>query len=71
LKDLIDDDASEAILDKVPAVIIDCGKNVETILQALLYEFGYAYTFSPIGKLKILPIWKSEVINREIEICTI
>lgn len=71
LKDLIDDDASEAILDKVPAVIIDCGENVETILQALLYEFGYAYTFSPIGKLKILPIWKSEVINREIEICTI
>ncbi|WP_233709286.1 right-handed parallel beta-helix repeat-containing protein [Borreliella bavariensis] len=71
LKDLIDDVASEPILDKVPAVIINCGENVENILQALLYEFGYAYTFSPIGKLKILPIWKSEVINREIEIYTI
>lgn len=42
LKDLIDDDASEAILDKVPAVIIDSGEDVETILQALLYKFGYA-----------------------------
>ncbi len=71
LKDLIDDDASEAILDKVPAVIIDCGEDVETILQALLYEFGYAYTFSSIGKLQILPIWKSEVITKEIEICTV
>ncbi len=71
LKDLIDDDASEAILDKVPAVIIDSGEDVETILQALLYEFGYAYTFSSVGKLQILPIWKSEVITKEIEICTV
>ncbi len=71
LKDLIDDEASEAILDKVPAVIIDSGEDVETILQALLYEFGYAYTFSPNGKLKILPIWKSEVINKEVEICSL
>lgn len=71
LKDLIDDDASEAILDKVPAVIIDSGEDVETILQALLYEFGYAYTFSSVGKLQILPIWKSEVINKDVEICSL
>lgn len=71
LKELIDDDASEAILDKVPAVIIDSGEDVETILQALLYKFGYAYTFSKIGKLQILPIWKSEVINKDIEICSL
>ncbi|WP_223147392.1 right-handed parallel beta-helix repeat-containing protein [Borreliella bavariensis] len=71
LKDLIDDDVSEAILDKVPAIIIDCGEDVETILQALLYEFGYAYTFSKIGKLQILPIWKSEVINKDVEICSL
>uniref|UniRef100_UPI001AEE3744 hypothetical protein n=1 Tax=Borreliella valaisiana TaxID=62088 RepID=UPI001AEE3744 len=50
---------------------IDSGEDVETILQALLYEFGYAYTFSPNGKLKILPIWKSEVINKEVEICSL
>ncbi len=71
IKDLIDDDSSEAILNKVPAVIIDSGEDIETILQALLYEFGYAYTFSPAGKLKILPIWKSEVINKEVEICSL
>ncbi|ACO37808.1 right-handed parallel beta-helix repeat-containing protein [Borreliella burgdorferi] len=71
LKDLIDDDASEAILDKVLAVIIDSGEDVETILQALLYEFGYAYTFSSVGKLQILPIWKSEVINKDVEICSL
>lgn len=71
LKGLIDDDASEAILDKVPAVIIDSGEDVETILQALLYEFGYAYTFSSVGKLQILPIWKSEVINKDFEICSL
>ncbi|WP_417903214.1 right-handed parallel beta-helix repeat-containing protein [Borreliella burgdorferi] len=71
LKDLIDDDASKAILDKVPAVIIDSGEDVETILQALLYEFGYAYTFSLVGKLQILPIWKSEVINKDVEICSL
>ncbi|WP_418904978.1 hypothetical protein [Borreliella lusitaniae] len=71
LKDLIDDEASEAILDKVPAVIIDSGEEVETILQALLYEFGYAYTFSSTGKLQILPIWKSEVIKQDVEICSL
>ncbi|WP_434792941.1 right-handed parallel beta-helix repeat-containing protein (plasmid) [Borreliella burgdorferi] len=69
LKDFIDDENSEAILDKVPAVIIDSGEDIETILQALLYEFGYAYTFSSTGKLQILPIWKSEVIKRDVEIC--
>ncbi|WP_210372363.1 hypothetical protein, partial [Borreliella garinii] len=35
------------------------------------YEFGYAYTFSSVGKLQILPIWQSEVITKEIEICTV
>ncbi len=37
----------------------------------MLYEFGYAYTFSLVGKLQILPIWKSEVINKDVEICSL
>ncbi|WP_232535973.1 right-handed parallel beta-helix repeat-containing protein [Borrelia sp. A-FGy1] len=71
LADLVDEEASEAILDRVPAVIIDEGEEVETIISALLYEFGYAYTFTGAGKLVVLPIWKSEVVKQEIEICNI
>ncbi|AHH13416.1 Hypothetical protein BHO_0121500 (plasmid) [Borrelia hermsii YBT] len=71
LKDLIDDDGSESILAKVPAVIIADGEDLETILSALLYEFGYAYTFTGDGKLQILPIWKSEVIKKDVKLCSI
>ncbi|UPA11455.1 right-handed parallel beta-helix repeat-containing protein (plasmid) [Borrelia parkeri] len=71
LKDLIDDDGSESILAKIPAVIIADGEDLGTILSALLYEFGYAYTFTCDGKLRILPIWKSEVIKRDVKLCSI
>ncbi|ATQ20394.1 right-handed parallel beta-helix repeat-containing protein (plasmid) [Borrelia miyamotoi] len=71
LKDLIDDDGSQSILSKVPAIIIADGEDLRTILAALLYEFGYAYTFTGRGKLQILPIWKSEVIKRDVKLCCI
>ncbi|UGQ17927.1 ParA family protein [Borrelia sp. RT1S] len=71
LANSVDNEASEAILERVPAVIIDSGEDVETILSALLYEFGYAYTFTGAGKLVILPIWRSEVVKREVQLCSI
>ncbi|WKC58522.1 right-handed parallel beta-helix repeat-containing protein [Borrelia sp. P9F1] len=71
LADSIDNEAGEAILEKVPAVIIDSGEEIETILSALLYEFGCAYTFTGEGKLAILPIWRSEVVKREVLLCSI
>ncbi|AHH07164.1 Hypothetical protein BCD_1098 (plasmid) [Borrelia crocidurae DOU] len=71
LDDSIDDDGSESILNRVPAVIIDEGEDIQTILSALLYEFGYAYTFTGDGKLQILPIWKSEVIKKDVAYCSI
>ncbi|UPA17211.1 right-handed parallel beta-helix repeat-containing protein (plasmid) [Borrelia coriaceae] len=71
LKDLIDDAGAEEILAKVPAVIISDGEELETILSALLYEFGCAYTFTGDGKLQILPIWRREVIERDVDLCSI
>lgn len=39
--------------DIIPAVVLDEGASYKSVIDQLVYEYGYSYTFTPTGQLKL------------------